>query len=65
MIPKPPDPILIDGKEYYEAEPMKSHLRHLRADLARAQYAAADFREQAATARNDATYWKLKALGPR
>lgn len=49
--PPPKTIIQPDGKEYYEAEAMKQHLRELRAEIARLQYSVQE--------------WKLIATAPR
>jgi hypothetical protein len=54
----PPKSITLLGKEYYDAEAMKQHLRDLREALARCEFRVADERRQT-------EYWKIQALGPR
>ena len=49
MIGPPPKTIILLGKEYFPAEPMKQQLRDLRAEIARLEY--------------DRDYWKRIALG--
>jgi hypothetical protein len=46
----PPNPVIINGKEWFPAEPMKQHLRDLRAEIARLEY--------------EVKSWKRIALGP-
>lgn len=42
MIGPASETVMIDGKEYFEAEPMKQHLRELRAALARCEIRCAE-----------------------
>jgi hypothetical protein len=51
IVGPPPKMITLLGKEYYEAESMKQHLRDLREKIARTEM--------------DRDYWKLQAVGPR
>ena len=55
----PPKPIMQpDGKEYFEAEPIREHLRELRTALARCEFRIAD-------KQREVDHWKLIATGPR
>ncbi len=54
----PPKTITLLGKEYFEAEPIREHLRELRTALARCEFRIAD-------KQREVDHWKLIATGPR
>ena len=65
MIGPPPNPVTIDGKEWFPAEPMKQHLRDLREALARCEFARDDYKRRLAQVTESFTAWKLQATRPK